>query len=491
MIGAELALSKTLLDALTMINVYDGPQQIDLIAQFSGDLEEDEAIAFPSAFARIISVLQSDLPRWRVAADLAVQLDLFEVVPALLSTLERSFDVHQAASLATLLQNPGVPEEVYKGGSTFLDKVDASHQLRSAIAVRRSPDQRPSSDLESILAAQSWPGVSSQASLSRLAPMIQIAGVDAPAATYWKAAIALAQAGARLRRLPSTWHRPPQRGWLSDSYPLVSWTGVAVARVRSHLPGFHAPQVLVTDHLEGPLGLPRLINQVNQVLPIGPKLRRSEAVVQHGVPAFSRDTLRLGAFDAAEMQYLGAATRATLRRLSIEALPPFESDVNRWSFSQLVTLRLLQSFKARGQRFRSDPSVLLGKLDEIASANERSLVGIDASGKVYVGQLGALQDITTGQQAFPDVLLVDEAFKPFELGGGVVPALLHPGRQTVVHPAVLGGTPCVEGRRLAARTLALMAQKRGMEVLRSAYPELTPGEIGDATAVGRAILATA
>lgn len=59
---------------------------------------------------------------------------------------------------------------------------------------------------------------------------------------------------------------------------------------------------------------------------------------------------------------------------------------------------------------------------------------------------------------------------------------------TAVDPIVLAGTPTIRSRRVPVRSLA-ETMTRGMDTVRSAYPELNAAEIVDGVKVANAILA--
>lgn len=245
----------------------------------------------------------------------------------------------------------------------------------------------------------------------------------------------------------------------------------------------------MADDLASPVAISRLIHQVERALPTGITLRGyREEVSQERTPAFHPDVLSYGAFDAPEIAYLGGASRSIIRTLAknYDALRPTDADRQRWTFDQVVTVRLLQSFKARGANFKRDPQVLLSRLREVAARSEETQVAIDANGEIYIQNNGHFRTLR-GQEALATVLSVDDAFRPFALGNSQVPDLLRPGQRTSVDPRVIGGTPCVRDRRIAVRAIYDVHRVRGDSVVRSAFPELTAQELQDAIKVGATI----
>ena len=126
----------------------------------------------------------------------------------------------------------------------------------------------------------------------------------------------------------------------------------------------------------------------------------------------------------------------------------------------------------------------------MASVAEERLIGIDASGAVFVQEEAGerYENIETHQQVLSDeVLTLDQAFARYRVGGTTVPDLLSPGRRVAVHPQVSGGLPVLKGRRIPAIAIGSIARKSGTEVARSAYPELSAAEVSDAIRVAKEV----
>jgi uncharacterized protein (DUF433 family) len=486
-IAAELALTKTFLDLLVGRDVYEEPRVVADVAAVLMDTDEDEAPFIPAAFAAALRAVSSDLGRWRAAAEAAVQLDLFECVDDLVAGLERLADPHQIGNTALLIANPAVPAARREVLARRLMAFLSSETLQTQLEVRLGL-VRPETAPEHVLDSQVWPGRHSAAELSRFAPVVYVAAEGAPPADYWRVLGALVEAGARVRRLQATVEDLPQPDWATEHAPLVCWSGKAIFQWKN-LTRFDENRVVMAPaSLESKLALPRLINDVQSNFPPGwalRPLRETQSAADESL-AFSVETLREGGFDHLEMMYLGAAGRSVLQNLARDVLIPKDDDRQRWTFDQLVTLRLVQGFKVY-RRTRADAKKVFERLHDIATANTTSAVAYDANGNVYIDEGDGFRTLDGNQEALGEVLKVDVAFRPFKLGGGLVPDLLHPSVRTRVDPRVLGGTPTVRGRRISARALNDVYALRGEDATRSAFPELEPAAIFDAVRVGREI----
>ncbi len=489
MLGAELAFSKAFLDAFTWLDVFDERDALRRVVGIVQKVRTDEQAALLGrAYGRSLLVLAADLPRWRTATDLAVRFDLHEALPSLLQGLHEHPDAHQLSNAASLVSSPAVPGELRDELERLIAGTDLTASLKRLLQLRLHASALAESDLEAVVQAQSWPGAAKPALLPRLGPMVYVAERDAPKVSFWHIVASLAASGARVRRLPVAWTRRGERAWYQPNYPLVHWSGTALVDLRSEFPQV-TPKAIPAPHDSASVTeTERLLRRCGDALPAGVALRRSPEWSSVDLPAFAPASLNIGGYDAAEMSYLGAASVHTVRRLAQEALRPYAADVNRWPFGKLVTLRIVQAFKSRGVHLQAGPGRILQQLETIAAASESRRVGIDARGVVFVEGDDAFEAMHSGQRAITGAVLVDDAFRSFRLGGGQVPDLLRPGQHTVVHPAVLGGTPVVYGRRLPARALAQLLEARGEKVARSAYPELQAVEMYDAARVGRMIL---
>jgi uncharacterized protein (DUF433 family) len=488
MLGTELALAKAFVDAFALTDVYDEADAFARVAQILGTLETPEqAQLVGPAYSRAVRLLDADLPRCRAAADVAVRLDIVEALEGLLETLRSHADVHQLSNAASLASSAAAPAGAAQDVWRIAEGANLADAFMRQLTLRLSATSEPDSDLEVVVAAQAWPGRANREALRRIGPSVYVDGDADRALDVWKTVAILASSGARVRRLPPV-GVPVDPAWFQPLFPLVTWSGLGVTRIKRALPLINPRVITPPEDLSSVISVTRFLNRLRRELPAWSQLRMPPEVSPAELPAFSPESLSLGGFDAAEMSYLGAASLSVVRRLAQESLRPYDSDVQRWQFSKLVTLRIVQAFKGRGLVLKTDPAGIHSQLEELAAASETSRVGVDAKGVIFVEEGGIFTALHSGQQAIPEAVLIDQAFQGFRLGGGAVPNLLQPGRYTTVHPAVLGGAPVVQNRRLSARALAQLMNTRGEAVLRSAYPELSMPEIGDAVRVGRGIL---
>lgn len=491
MLGVRLALIKTFIDAFAMSDAYD--RLDDIHVQFMSiieELDDVEAAEMPAALADVLRAIESDLLRWRALGDLAVALDMFELLPALLNALERQPDVHQLANAASLSTNPAASPSQRELVGLMVDKFDGPVATKRMLKIRLGQVE-PESDLERALDAQVWAGKYARV-LTPSRPTVYLIESDVSPQDVWRAAAVLSSAGARIKRFTLAQVSGDLAKWVAHYSPVVHWSGSGLARWRTATAAARTPAaVLVNGQLNTPLERARLVSRVRATLGSRQHLMPVRDQISDLPPAFSPETLQAGAYDFPEMSFLGATTRHSLHRLASEGLTPTTADVQRWSFSQLVAVRIVQGFRASGMRYQRNAGDLVRKLEEVATASAMQRVGLGADGDVFIDPGDGFRNERTGQQAFNDVLAVDEVFRPFKLGDGAVPDLLRPSRFTTVHPLTLGGTPCVEDKRISARVLAAAGTdgRSSVHILRSAYPELNGPQLSDAMAVGARILA--
>jgi uncharacterized protein (DUF433 family) len=486
-VATRLAVAKSVLDVIATANTFDGPSYRAGALELASALQGDEAETFPLGFADAVGVLASDLLRLRAAADVAVELDLYEAVSAFVDALEKQRDPHLLGQVLTLSRHPGVPPGVSARVDRLVEEV--SGPQADAFRLRSDPSASPLSELDRVLQAQVWAGLATRYGLEqRVAPHTYLDSRPDDLDDYWVVASRLVQAGLRLHRLPDLYRQPVSPLWLNARYPLVGWSADAVSRLRALDPQVSARQFVLAAADTG-LGWSRTLAGVQARLPEGLHLRSGPEPEEWSAP-FSAETLRHGAFDAVEMTYLGGASRYLLRQAVRNGLDPVDSDVQRWRFGQLVALRVTNAFRLR-RRTAADVKVMLSRVEQLAEASTSSRVAVDANGRVYIDDgSGGFDELLHGQSALPAVLEIDEVFQPIQLGDGRIPDLLRPAPTLVVHPERLGGSPTVDGRRISARAIASLEGARGIDVVRSAYPELTTTEVNDGLRVGRELLAT-
>ena len=123
-------------------------------------------------------------------------------------------------------------------------------------------------------------------------------------------------------------------------------------------------------------------------------------------------------------------------------------------------------------------------------------VAVTNAGEVLVkDDDGFLYNIETNQIVSEAILLVDEIYRPFDILGARVPALLRPSDHTEVNPDVVAGLPHVEGTRVSAMTVgsAVMAARNAGRsnpwLVAAEMFDLEDAEVRDAEEVALAIQA--
>lgn len=487
MIPVELAVAT----GLTNVFVADDTYMMDApgaeLSAFLAGLTPDELGSLQVACRGVVPLLGLDLPRLRAFADGAVQVDLVEALDSLVTHVKSSSDVHLLEDLAALALSPRAETMHRRAVESLSDSTSVRESLRRSLKVRLGSSS-PHGDLEHVLNMQLRPAGYNEHQLRRVAPAVYVAEDGAEPGELWAVIAALTRAGARVRRLPAGFAELDVRDQLSDLYPIVFWSSEALSDWTKIYGSTSHRGVHVGSAASQLLGIPRLINQVAASLPGSMSLKHLDAVSGSIESPLHIENLCAGAFDSAEMAYLGGASKSTVQRLSREGLEPRIATGHKWTFDQLITLRLIQAIRSRRRVFRDGARQLLARIEDLTVASQVQEVGLDASGNLYIKEDDGYRNIETNQRTFDIVVTVDQAFQSFQFGGGTVPNLLSPGPRVAVHPQILAGAPSVREKRIQAAAVEWMFRERGEQVLRSSYPELTAAEIRDARRVGQGIL---
>ena len=484
----ELQLVRSVLAAFLDMDPRGETPILSAWRRMTDHLRSDEAVQLPGAVAAVTPLLLEDPDRLRLALDLITTFDLVEVLPTLLRLVAESSQAQILLAAASLSTNPAADPDA--GGVVRSAAIGsgASRMESRALAIRLDPGETPSTDLEALLRAQSWPGGRSSEEGVAVAPRILLDESTGPQDFRWRFAGDLYEAGAAVRRLPAVWKRQPSPAWLGNSAIVVTWTNAAVARLRQADPRITLSQFIMAAQPESPASRMKLLSQVAQHPRIIGRLRlpgrpESEASIDPLRP----DLYKLGSFDTREMLFLAGVSRPVMQRVRDELRPRVVRAVPYWSFNQLVGLRTWQFFRARADSHRF-PTTVLKALVEFAGATQPTRVGVTGAGEVLVESDGRFVDWLSGQEAMAPFVLLDEVFQPVELGEGRIPSLLDPSLFTRVHPAILGGTPRIVGFRISARAVAGMVEEHGDIAVRQAYPDLTDSQIADAAQLGGELL---
>jgi uncharacterized protein (DUF433 family) len=456
-------------------------------------LDAEDAAALPHALGLLARLLEADPERLRLLVDIAVVHDLFEVADHLLDLTFSLEDPHVLLGLASLASHPGVPSAIARRTADLEHRLPEG--LREPFRLRLDPSIPTTSDLSARLRLQRWPGVRPWPGKSDLdAPLVAVAESGLPPDLVFHLLGCLRRHGAIVRRIPASFARRPDPAWLARWVPILSVSGRGVATLRrAGLPVTSAQLVVVDDTVVRTRDAARLLaavddhlwrNALPRLLPRptgGPTRLDSEPL--------DVDVFTLGAYDRREVAFLSGCSPRTVDtwRRQLAILEPHRVEgFPYWRFNQLVALRTYFFLRARLRR--RIPLTIVEQLAEFAGRDRPIDLGVTEYGIVPLADGSPSFELRTGQGVMPEVVRLEETFQAFTIGGGYVPGLLAPSDYTRVHPAVMGGTPTVEGSRLACKTLALLRKDHPVEVLLGSYPSLSPEQLSDALQVGNEIL---
>lgn len=484
----RLSASRAALSAFADIDLRQPAPILETWRRLTEYLTEEEAEELVPAIGSIAPLLFADSDRLQLLLDVAVSFDLFELCLPLWDLVSKERAPGALLALASLCHNPGVADTYSQALSEQGGDVSALSALqRRAFLLRLGPDEPAADKREGNLKAQSWPGLSQ--SSEQLAPVVAI---EDSGATHERLAFLgdLYEAGASIRRIPSTWRQPMKRGWLSSKNPMIVWDGATAQKLVSADPALSMNQVVLAPHSLGRYGRIQLLQEIQKRLPPPLRIRQPAIPVATDSPALSPDVYKLGAFDLREMVFLSGVRPASLERLRTDLPAQYLGPTPFWSFNQLVALRTWQYFRTVSKKKRF-PQDVLTSLVQFTGSDQPHLVGVTSSGQVLERSGGSLVDLRSGQESIPDFVYLDEVFRPIELGQRHLPSLLDPSPYTKVHPAVLGGSPRIAGYRLAARTVARMERTHGWQSVQNAYPEVGDDALRDGVELGANLLVAA
>ncbi len=488
---ATLGMKQTLIDFWASLPRYDAAHPVERLRAFGRNLTAEEAAQVGYAYAEVLPLLSSDPDLARYALDTAVELDLYEAVSGAITLVERLPLGWACLALASLLSNPSVPITSRDRALKAIEAAELDPVTQRRIRIRLDPYSEPEGDLEHLLKMQSWPGTVQGGKGKKLAPIVYVDRRGANPRDELVLAIELAARGASVRRVGRDVEPNRANPWFSATSPCVVWADAPVRASSAASPRFQWGRVVVTTGPLRPLQLSRLLNQINSALVGGQKLRPvSQEVALGDTHPLASDVLQLGAYDVSEMAFLSTVRKRAVYDLA-KGLKPLSGDLARWSFDQLLAIRILEYFRTMHPRRLSvmSPQDVVRRLASVASRANVSRVGVTGDGSIFIDDDGeGWINFETGQAPFDQVVELDAVFQPFEIGGGYVPALLEPSPATTVHPARAFGTPVVSDTRVPARALALLAQRQGARAIDEHYPELPTRALIDALDVGQRIL---
>lgn len=156
----------------------------------------------------------------------------------------------------------------------------------------------------------------------------------------------------------------------------------------------------------------------------------------------------------------------------------------RWSYRDLVYLRLLARLRSRGMQ-RDEASARVALVRGRAEGEDIDAVRLTGRSIFLPGEL---HDPVSGEGVFEDLLELTERFDLLEPIEGVSagqlwgPNLIKPSDHTFISPWVLGGEPCIEGSRVPTASVLALVELRGMspDQVLVLYPQLTLDGVNEA-----------
>jgi uncharacterized protein (DUF433 family) len=203
-----------------------------------------------------------------------------------------------------------------------------------------------------------------------------------------------------------------------------------------------------------------------------------------------QDSYRLGSFDLRELVFLSGSRSSTVERLRDELKPRDSNGIPYWSYNQLFALRTWEVWRKETGKIRF-PTNIVRALVAWQGAERPTEAAVTSKGRILVKKDGSFVDWQSGDVVLTDFIALDRVFAPQTYGGGrFAPGLPSPSDHTFVHPALQGGTPCVQGHRIPAKVLAKLAAGKHQQVdaVRAVYPQLDAPVILDAVALGGRVL---
>lgn len=470
----------SVLHALRSADPYE-TSAADALAPLAVELTSAEAACLPSALAGVLPLLQSDVDRTRFAVELASVLDLWEIAADVADLAESRRDPELILAASALCGTAGV-----NGGRAdqLLRALSAAPDLRRAAEIRLRPDAQPRSADERLLYLQRWPGSRTIAEPSPVAPVVVLDSALDPAEML-KLAIELVRAGAAIRRLP-----PDAAPYWFGPETVLICSPKTRKRVLSAYPAFPDPHLIVSPRVRNDQDIAAVLRRINLILPANARLRLEQLRTELASSVWDPDVYKLGVYETAEASYLTAAPVSAIYRLVKQRLlEPSRHGVYLWAFRDLVAVRTWQFLRSKSTKPIS--SAIIPALAKFAGDASVVHLGATSDGHVLVDRGSGWEDIESRAQVLDlPVEAVDDAFRPFLLGGRRAPDLLEASENTRLHPAILHGAPYRRGHRITATALASLHKRNGYAAISSAYPELEGVDVSDTVEVGRQLMAT-
>ncbi len=455
------------------------------IASHIDDLADGLAVAqaqyLPTAMSEVLPLLRRDPERLHFAVEIAVRLDLFEVVPAVVNTAVSMGDPQLLTAAATLCGNPAVDRSLRK---RVADLIGSD---RTAL-IRIDPATTPATADEKYLYWQCWPGACVNNRSPRdmpvgLAPVVVLDTRSDPLRSL-RLATRLDRVGAVVRRLAPDGEIPL---WFGSHTVLVCEPRTRT-RVLSAFPRFPEAQIITRPLPNDDRGLSSLLRRINNEMPGPQKLRLGGLPPEVAENLWAPEIFKAGVYRTNDVAFLSGRTRSSLdyvRRRNL--LTPLSSSAIRWAFGDLVAFRTWSYLRSISPGRVS--SRVIPALARFAGDEKAVKLGVASDGAVLVDHGDGWVNVDTGQRPFDLVVTdIDDVFQPFSFGGGMVLPLLEASPNTKLHPSVLHGTPYLRGYRVSAKSLAGLDQRYGRSAILSTYPELEAVAFEDTVNIGHQLL---
>ena len=478
------SLNAAVLSLFRHADLRSGPNLIRDWSEFLDRVDDRQAQHLPTSVDRVLPLLEADERRLKAVTNLVVSLDLYEAEGALVALANRTASPAMVLAAAWFEPHPGVSPAVAEAAAELRNRVPLSEVQRESFAIRVDPLHEPRDPSGARLRTSAWPGIARPDS-----PSISVVESEAPFRLMLRVVSELALSGLRIRRIPAEPLRPIPHAWFQTDAPVIAWTPQAVSLLRQSGLVVDAGSLLMASTKTGSVG--QLVSSLARRRGVSPREPRRDSFLSTP-QALDPELMALGSLDAKDMSYLGGGRITSLYGLARrdELVPRHAGRSDRfpiWSFSQLVAYRTWRHFQTRSPK-RRFPTELVHQLEDLAVAPVQRELGVSSDGHLLELRDDAWHDRINGQQVISETLSFDTVFEPFRLGNGVVPDLLSPSDQTVVNPAILGGTPFLRDSRISARAIAEISRRQGPEAVRDAFPQLSKRDISDATSVGLEIL---
>lgn len=470
------------LGVLAFINPYDDGVAA-LWDRLIEHLSDDDLRALPQALEAAVPLVAREPAILALVGELAVMADLSDLAAPLLDVATARQDLAALLAAASLIGNPATDPALHGRLRSSLEGWPLGAEIERLVLLRSDPRMPTQTATEQALLLQRWPGAKPPVEGPHPGTPTVVIDDDLPARLVAQLTAGLLHRRIAMRRFRST--SRPSAEWFANQRVLAVVTGPGRSAIHNEVPQFPEGRVIWGTGPGGTgLNLREVLRRIDRELPSNqPQGRPSLS----STTPFDPDVYVLGAYDAREVSFHTGATRGLIYGLrKAHLLVPRERSQMIWSFRDVVairTLTYLQSLTAK----RVDRTVIR-HLAEFAGDATAHSIGVTTDGKVLADHGDGFLDILSREGVFEDVVALDQAFRPFRMGGAAVPDLLNPAPETSVHPAVARGTPCVDGTRIPARSVARLAERISPESIPDYYPELAGRDLQGPIEVGQALL---